>query len=728
MDFKPSPRLKRHRPIRVASWFIIQFLFVACAATSKPSTNHLANQTSPYLKEHAGDPVDWYPWGTKAFDRAKRENKPIFLSIGYSACHWCHVMQREDFEDAKVAELLNMFFVSVLVDREERPDIDRQYMAVCEMLTGSGGWPLVIVMTPDRQPFFASTYIPRESAGGRMGMLELLPKIARDWKSSPGDLQKNGEKLSRLMAAALVRDAPGDLPGIPTLTAGFRQLASNFDARYGGFGGAPKFPPSLQIFFLLRCWKRTGDARALAMVEKTLDSMRAGGIFDQLGFGFHRYTTDAAWRVPHFEKMLYDQALISMALTEAYQATHKPRFAKTAHEIFDYVHRQLTSPEGAFYDAEDADSNGREGAYYVWTEKQIRGAVGTADAALAIKTYGVRETGNFPGGEKGENILERPASSEMLAQEFSLSPGELDQRLEAVRAKLFAARSMRTAPRKDTKILTAWNGLMIAALAKAAQADGDLNSSQAAERAADFILANMRTGDGRLLHSFADGRAAGPANLEDYAFLTWGLIELYEADFKLAYLEAALNLNRQTLQHFGDEKKGGFFFTADDDRNNLAREKSLDDTDLPSGNSVAALNLARLGEMTGDAALREKANATLRAFAGLVQKSPADYAQSLAAVDFVAGPAYEVVIAGDSHAADTRAMLQAAVARFVPNKVVLLRPTEGEATGIVRVADYTRYQSGLDGKATAYVCIRTVCKLPTHDTDKMLQLMGAASP
>ena len=695
------------------------------AAAAVAGQNHLAHQKSPYLLEHAHDPVDWYPWGPEAFERAARQNKLIFLSIGYSACHWCHVMQKEDFEDPSVAALLNRFFVSILVDREERPDIDSEYMAVCEMLTGSGGWPLVIVMTPGRQPFFASTYLPRTSSGGRPGMLELLPKLEQNWKSDPDKVVKSGERLSHLLAQALVRDAPGSVHGEATLKAAYGQLASEFDSRHGGFGPAPKFPPDLGLLFLLRYWKRTGDDHALEMVERTLDAMRQGGIFDQVGFGFHRYSTDAAWHVPHFEKMLYDQALMALAYVETYQATRKERFRSTAQEIFTYVRNELTSPEGAFYDSQDADSAGGEGKFYMWTEAQIRQALSPAEAELTLKVFDVTAKGNFRAAGKGENLLYFRAPPGRIAAELKMTQQQLREQLELARKGLYAARRKRPQPRRDTKILASWNGLMIAALARASQAFGNAEYAEEAGRAADFILKNLRANNGRLLHSYTGGVAAVPANLDDYAFLIWGLTELYEADFQSRYLQAALELDSQMLRHFWDDKNGGFFFTADDDASRLVRQKNMDDSDLPSGNSVAALDLLRLASMTGSAELEKKGTATVNAFAGLVRNSPADYAAGLEAVDFSLGPSYEVVIAGDSRAAATRAMLRVATAPFLPDKVVLLRPTEVASPAIARLAGYTKYQLALGGKPTAYVCREYQCKLPTTDPAKMLQLLGA---
>lgn len=696
-------------------------------ATEK-GASHLSSQKSPYLQEHAHDLVDWHPWGPEAFQLAQETNKLIFLSIGYSSCHWCHVMQREDFENPKVAQLMNQSFISILVDREELPEVDNQYLAVCEMLTGSGGWPLNIIMTPDRKPFFASTYIPSESEPGRVGMLQLIPGIEKKWKGNPGEISKGGAKVARLLEQTLDRNTPGQAIGESALKAAYTQFVSNFDGRNGGFDGAPKFPPALDIFFLLRYWKKTGNANALDMVEKTLDTMRAGGIFDQVGFGFHRYATDAAWRTPHFEKMLYDQALLAMAYTEAYQATRRRRYAATARQILTYVLRDLTSPEGAFYDAEDADSAGVEGAYYLWTEKEIREALDPDEAGLVLKVFDIKKRGNFPDGKSGENVLCLREPLDQLAAQMKMPPDELQERIEAASAKLFAVRQKRVHPRKDEKILTAWNGLMIAAFAKAAQAFGDLQYAQAAEHAADFLLKNAQTPDGRLFHVYEGGSAEVSGNLNDYSFLTWGLIELYEADFHVQYLQAAVNLNTQLIAHFWDAKNGGFFFTADDVQNHLVREKNIDDVEMPSGNSVAALNMLRLADMTGNTALGVKAMQVERAFSGAILKAPSEYPESLVAADYALGPSYEVVVAGNSGAPGVKTMLRAATAPFLPDKVVLLRPAEDPSPRIVHLADYTRYESVINGKPTAYVCLKYNCKLPTNDTGKMLQLLGIRSP
>ncbi len=679
-------------------------------------TNRLAGEKSPYLLQHAHNPVDWYPWGAEAFARAKKENKPIFLSIGYSTCHWCHVMEHESFEDPEVARLMNDSFVAIKVDREERPDIDNVYMTVSQMLSGSGGWPLTILMTPDKKPFYAGTYIPREGRFGQPGMLELLPQVAKAWSTQHDKIADSANKITSALQQASSGSAGGDL-GASTLSAAYRQLESTFDAQNGGFGTSPKFPTPHQLLFLLRYWKRSGDAHALAMVEKTLRAMRQGGIYDQVGFGFHRYSTDARWLVPHFEKMLYDQALLAMAYTEAFQATGKAEYRQTAREILTYVLRDMTSPEGGFYSAEDADSQGQEGKFYLWTQSEIRQVLG-AGAGPFIKAYGVEDGGNFAdeaSGQQGNsNILHRTAAPSPAA-----APS-----LEAARQKLFAAREKRVHPRKDDKILTDWNGLMIAALAKAGRAFGEPRYTQAAQRAADFILQKARKND-RLLHRYREGEAAITAHLDDYAFLCWGLLELYEADFDARRLQSALDLNRSMLAHFWDGQKGGLYLTADDSEELLTRSKEVYDGAVPSGNSVAMWNLLRLSRMTGQADLEARAARLERAFSAGVAQQPAAHTQFLVALDFAIGPSYEVVIAGKPQAPDARAMLRALNTRFLPNKVVLLRPTGQAAPPITSLAAFTRYQTGLKNKATAYVCLKGACRLPTTDINQMLSLLNA---
>jgi len=690
--------------------------------------NRLQYEKSPYLLQHATNPVDWYPWGPEAFEKARKENRPIFLSIGYSTCHWCHVMKRESFEDPEVARLMNDTFISIKVDREERPDIDSIYMMVSQMMTGRGGWPLTIIMTPNKKPFFAGTYIPKETRFGRTGMLELIPRIKELWATQRDEITNVAAKVT-----GALRDASEYAPGEdldPTLERiAFQELSSHFDEEYGGFGSAPKFPTAHTLLFLLRYWKRTGDPRSLEMVEKTLGAMRQGGIYDQVGFGFHRYSTDSVWLVPHFEKMLYDQAMLTMAYTETYQATGKEEYAVTAREIIHYVLRDMTDPQGGFYTAEDAESEGEEGKFYIWTEDEIRQALDKDDADLATKLFDVETEGNFEDEMTGKNtesnILYLRDSFEELASQLGIPDKELRGKVQAIRSRLLAVREKRHRPHRDDKILTDWNGLMIAALAKAARVMDDPSYTTAACRGADFILTNLRDPEGRLLHRYRDGEAALSAHLDDYIFLIWGVLELYETTFEAHYLRVALDLNQRVIEYFWDEENGGFYLTADDSETLLVRPKEVHDSAVPSGNSVAMLNLLRLSGITADPDLKEKAAQIGRTFSRRVKSAPAAYTQLMVALDFAIGPSCELVIAGDSKTDDTKAMLRALRQQFVPNKVVVLRPTEQDSPDIEKIIGFLNNYPSIDGKATAYVCFDYVCRLPTTDVETMVRLLTA---
>ena len=678
--------------------------------------NRLIHEKSPYLLQHAYNPVDWYPWGAEAFKKAQRDNKPIFLSIGYSTCHWCHVMERESFEDPDVAKGMNETFVSIKVDREERPDIDDIYMTICQMMTGSGGWPLTIFMTPDKKPFFAATYIPKESRFGRLGMLELIARIQELWASQNDKVKNSADEV----AAALLQlstASPGEELGENALQLAHEQLVRSFDEEHGGFGKAPKFPIPHHLTFLLRYGRRFRDDVAVKMIEKTLETMRCGGIYDHIGFGFHRYSTDSHWLLPHFEKMLYDQALLAMAYTEAYQATGKPVYARTAREIFTYVLRDMTAPEGGFYAAEDADSEGEEGKFYLWTAQEIREILHEEEAELILKIFNIDTAGNFH-----DEATRASAGKNIFHLKNSLAE-ELLTRWEASRRELFSVRERRTHPHKDDKILTDWNGLMIAALSKAAQAFDEPPYVGAATRAADFILTAMLDSQGRLLHRYREGEAVVPAFLDDYAFFIWGLIELYEATCEVRFLKTAVKFNESLLHHFWDEKHGGFFFTADDAEEILLRRKESYDGAVPSGNSVAMLNLLRLGRMTAQPELEERAAQIAHAFSHNVSKLPSVHTHMLSALDFALGPSYEVVLVGDPKAEDTQEMLRALRRVFIPNKVVLLRSCKEKLPEIARLAKFTRDLTSKDGQATVYVCQNYQCKLPTTDTREMLELL-----
>jgi uncharacterized protein YyaL (SSP411 family) len=688
--------------------------------------NRLIHEKSPYLLQHAHNPVDWYPWCEEAFEKARTESKPIFLSVGYSTCHWCHVMAHESFDDADVAILLNEVFVCIKVDREERPDIDKVYMDACQMMTGSGGWPLTIVMTPDRQPFFAATYIPRESRFGRVGMLDLIPKIQEVWKERRDDIVKSAGKIVASMQQK-VSEVTGTALSKDILDEAYKELKGLYDEKNGGFGSAPKFPMPHQLLFLLRYWKWSGEKKALEIVVKTLRAMCCGGIYDHIGYGFHRYSTDEKWLVPHFEKMLYDQAMLAMAYTEAYQATGNETFKRTACEIFNYIMRDMESLTGGFYSAEDADSEGEEGKYYLWRHDEIERILEPSEAELAIRVFQVKKAGNFvdplAGGKTGHNILHLEKPTAELASVLGISEESLRQRMAAVRMKLFSTRERRTRPHKDDKILTDWNGLMIAALAKGAQAFADQVYLKAAQTAVNFIVKNMREVDGRLFHRYREGEAAITANIDDYAFLIWGLLECYEASYDVTFLKTALRLQEDLARHFWDKDNGGYYFTPDDGENLILRQKEVYDGAVPSGNSVAMLNLIRLSRLTGNHELEAQASAISRVFAGSIRRSPAGHAQFMIAMGFLTHPAYEIVIAGRPGAEDTEEMLREIGRHYLPNTVVLLRPPEELSSDIVSIAPFTKDLKPIGDTATAYVCTNFTCHSPTTDSDEMLRLL-----
>jgi uncharacterized protein YyaL (SSP411 family) len=697
--------------------------------STEPS-NRLSREKSPYLLQHARNPVDWFPWCEEAFDKSKKENKPVFLSIGYSTCHWCHVMEKESFEDLEVAQLMNEAFVSIKVDREERPDLDHVYMTVCQMMTGSGGWPLTIVMTPDKRPFFAATYIPKGSRFGRSGMMELVPRIRDIWRTRQREVIESAENITAALQG-IDSEAPGEDLDRSVLDLAYTDLAKRFDATYGGFSGAPKFPTPHNFFFMLRYWKRTGDSKALMMVEKTLQEMRHGGIYDQLGFGFHRYSTDREWLVPHFEKMLYDEAMLAMAYVDTFQATAKEIYASTAKEIFAYVLRDMRSPEGAFYSAEDADSEGVEGKFYVWNEEEIRQHLDQDEADLVIRVFNVQKNGNYreeaTGKNHGANILYLGKSISDMAADLKIPVAELQKKLDSGRSKLFQVRERRIHPHKDDKILTDWNGLIIAALARGAQVFEDKTYEDAARGAAEFVMKAMRDPNCRLFHRYREGEAGIAANLDDYAFFIWGLIELYESTFDAQYLKWALDLNADMVEHFWDRRGGGLFFTPDDGEKLIARKKEVYDGALPSGNAISMYNLLRLARFTGQADLDHKASQISKAFSHQIRQFPSGYTQFLSSVDFAFGPSYEVVVVGPSKGDNTWGMLRALRTRYIPNRVLIFKPSDGQTDALVDIAPFTRDHVPVDGKATAYVCRNTACSLPTADAQDMLKILDAGS-
>ncbi len=686
--------------------------------------NRLAKEQSPYLLQHAYNPVDWYPWNDEAFIKAAKEAKPIFLSIGYSTCHWCHVMEKESFEDEEVARLMNDAFISIKVDREERPDIDGIYMTICQMMTGSGGWPLTIIMTPDKKPFFAGTYFPKESRLGRIGLLELIPQIQKLWKLKREEMISSADEINTILKKPFSAKNEIEIDE-KIFDKALDELNRKFDQQFGGFGSAPKFPTPHNFIFLLRYWKRRKTPAALNMVEKSLQEMRNGGIFDQIGFGFHRYSTDRQWLVPHFEKMLYDQALLASAYMETFQATKNVFYKETAEEIFTYVIRDLSAPEGAFYSAEDADSEGEEGRYYLWELEEIKSVL-NGDSDLIVKIFGIEEEGNWidqmHGGKNGTNILHLKKDLKETALELNLSEKELEQKVETARGKLFEQREKRIHPFKDDKILTDWNGLMISSLARASRIFGEIEYLVAAERAMNFILGKMKSENGKLLHRFRRGEAGAPAHIDDYSFIISALIDLYEASFKMEYLKIAFELNKVMIKHFWDEKDGGFFFTSDDNEPLLIRQKEIYDGAVPSGNSVAVFNLLKLSRISGDIELTNKALNIIKVFSNLINSSPSSFTQSLAALDFAFGPSYEIVICGEEDSAGTNEMLKVINEHFLPNKILILNSSKD--TEIKRIAPFLKNQKQVQNKTTVYVCRNYECKLPVTKKEDLEKLLG----
>lgn len=715
----------------IISFLAVNYTNWAHASGSKKMkhSNRLKDEQSPYLLQHADNPVDWYPWGEEAFEKARKENKPILLSIGYSTCHWCHVMEHESFEDEDVAKLMNETFVSIKVDREERPDIDNIYMTVCQMMSKGGcGWPLNIIMTPDKKPFFAATYIPKESRYGRLGMIEFVPKVKEAWEKDNENILKSADTITEAVKKAT--DVSQNTQAIDlstkTLDTAYNQLLRNFDEQNGGFGRSPKFPTPHNHLFLLRYWKRTNDQQALDMVEKTLQQMRLGGVYDHIGFGFHRYSTDPNWLLPHFEKMLYDQAMLVLAYTEVFQATGKKEYETTAREILTYVLRDMTSTEGGFYSAEDADSEGEEGKFYVWTEEELKETLGDKDAELIITTFNTSKSGNFTeeagGHQTGANILHLKKSFSEIAPSFDISEKEFTEKIEKARATLFKEREKRIHPYKDDKILTDWNGLMIAALSMAGRVFNDTKYTDAAGKAANFLLSEMKDKNGNLLHRYRQGEAGIGANVDDHAFFIWGLLELYESTFDINYLKAALSLQERLDKGFWDDKNGGYYFTSNDAEKLISRQKEIYDGAIPSGNSVAGLNLLKLARITGNIEYEKKASQLGKAFSETIESGPMAYTLFMIGLDFGLGPSYEVVIVGDPEAQDTKAMIDAVRKNYNPSKVVLTKGTDSDE--IIEIAGFTKSQSSIDGKATAYVCLNQICNLPTTNMNKMLELLS----
>jgi uncharacterized protein YyaL (SSP411 family) len=670
-----------------------------------PEFNRLIFATSPYLLQHATNPVDWYPWGEEAFSKAAAEDKPVFVSIGYATCHWCHVMEHEAFEDDEVAVAFNRSFVCIKVDREERPDIDEQYMIAAQMMTGSGGWPLNIFMTPEKKPFFAATYMPRTPRMGMPGVIEILERVSEFWRTQRQKLEESCDSIVEALAGHF-QPHPGRFPDEEVMQIAFRQLSEMYDSLCGGFGNAPKFPMAIYLSFLLRYRHRTGSAEALAMTDHTLTMMRRGGVYDQLGYGFHRYSVDRQWLVPHFEKMLYDQALLALVYLEAFQTTALQFHRRVAEEIFDYVLREMTSAQGGFFSGQDADTEGEEGTCYLWTPDGIESVIGHEDAKLFCRLFGVTEKGNF----EGQNILNLPVAPEDFAVAEGVLPELLMADLERWRQALLAARERRIRPFRDEKIITAWNGLMIASLARGYAVSGEKRYLDAARRAAAFIDTQLTTPEGRLLRSSHQGNADVPAFLEDYSFYVWGLIELHQATLEQEFLDRALFLSEEMLRLFDGAGGEGLHETGHDAEQLPVRQQSIHDGVLPSGNSVASFDLFRLGRITGDDRFLRVGKVIVKSFMGDVARQPVSSLHLLAAADYHSGPEMTITLAGERD--ELGELLHTIHGRFLPD-LALRHGKEGEGFPSV------------GGLPTAYVCAMGACRPPVTGAAELGALLDS---
>lgn len=675
--------------------------------TEHKYTNKLINEKSPYLLQHAHNPVDWYPWGPEAFSRAVAEDKPIFLSCGYSTCHWCHVMELESFENPEVAQVLNKHFISIKVDREERPDIDHIYMTVCQALTGSGGWPLTIFMTPDKKPFFAGTYFPKQDRGQLSGLMTLLDRVHHAWTHNRDALLKSGNQVVNILNQS--EESSEDEISEEVIHEAFSQFKYDFDSVYGGFSGAPKFPTPHNLYFLQRYWYKTKDEAALEMVEKTLDSMYRGGIYDHIGFGFSRYSTDRKWLVPHFEKMLYDNALLAIAYLEAFQATKKQQYADVAHQIFTYVLRDMTSPEGGFYSAEDADSEGVEGKFYLWSVDEVKQILGDKDAEKFCQYYDISEKGNFE-DLNIPNLIKATV------------PEEEKQFVEACRQKLFDVREKRVHPYKDDKILTAWNGLMISAMAMGGRILNEQKYISAAENAVEFIMTRLVRNDGRLMARYRDGESAFPAYIDDYAFFIWGLIELYETTYKPDYLMHALRFNNYMLQFFSDEENGGLFLYGSDSEQLITRPKEVYDGATPSGNSVATLNFLRLARLTGQSELEDLAHQQFKTFGGSMERMPKGYTFMVTAFLHASSKSREIIVVSGTDQKTAYDMLSIVKENFMPFTISALYSDEYQ--DIKRVIPFIENYKSVNNKATAYVCENYACSYPVNNATEFKDMLS----
>ncbi|MFA3783799.1 thioredoxin domain-containing protein [Melioribacteraceae bacterium 4301-Me] len=675
--------------------------------------NKLINEKSPYLLQHAYNPVNWFPWSSEAFEIAEKENKPIFLSIGYSTCHWCHVMEKESFEDEEIADILNKNFISVKVDREERPDIDNIYMTVCQMITGSGGWPLSIFMTSDKKPFFAGTYFPKEDKYGRIGFKNLLVNIIKAWQEKKEEIELSANEITSYLKQSFEQNTFGLLDE-KVFHQAFQYFEKKFDNEYGGFGSAPKFPSPHNLMFLLRYYYKYKNEAALVMVEKTLTQMRLGGIFDQIGYGFHRYSTDRKWLIPHFEKMLYDQALLIHAYAEIFQLTKNNFYKKVVDEIVDYVARDMSSIDGGFFSAEDADSEGVEGKFYLWTKNEIIETLGKEQGEFFSRLLNVELDGNFcdeiSKQNNGKNILHLKNVDEFLANEIPINE---------LRKKLFEQRNQRIKPHKDDKILTDWNGLMISALAKASRVFNRNEYMSYALKSADFVIDNLMDNNGNLYHRYRQGEKSIAGNLDDYAFFIWGLLEIFASSFEPSYVKTAIKLIDLTIEKFWDSENGGFFFT---ELNNdiLVRTKEIYDGAIPSGNAVMMQNLIKVSRIAGENKYEEIAQKALNSFAALINNSPHAFTQSLIALKLLISTSYEIVIVNESGNNESYKKL---FETFLPN-IIIIELNRTNKQELANSFEFFKNFKSTNDKPTFYLCENYQCQQPTNDIEIIYHKLG----
>ena len=669
--------------------------------------NRLVNESSPYLLQHKNNPVDWYPWSEEAFLKAKELDLPIFLSIGYSTCHWCHVMEKESFEDKEVAKLMNENFISIKVDREERPEIDHLYMSVCQAMTGRGGWPLTIIMSPDKEPFFAGTYFPKNGRFGRPGMMQIIPSIGNAWKTKRKDLLESANRIEKYLIESNNKNI-GEKLNKTILNDAYSAFVQNFDKDYGGFSNQPKFPSPQNIIFLLRFYHMTKNETALLMAEKTLEKMRIGGIFDQIGYGFHRYSTDREWLVPHFEKMLYDQAMLAIAYTEAFQVTNKKIYKQIAMEILTYVERDLTDTRGGFFSAEDADSEGEEGIFYLWTTKELKQLLDDSEYSFVKKVFNVKKDGNYKDEStklfNGKNILHISSINALN-----------DPMIAQIQKKLFLNRKKRIHPLKDDKILTDWNGLMIAAFAKAGDVFSNEKYLEISIKSADFISKNLKNDKNRLLKRYRNGKSGIDAHIDDYAFFIWGMLELYESTFNIKYLKEAINLTSVIEEDFSDDNDAAFFLGGNKSEKMIVRTITGYDGAIPSGNSIMAMNLLRLSKITGNTQWADRAEKLFQTFSNEIKRSPTAFSSMLTAYMFEIDSPKEIVIVGSLKNKETNQLIKRIKTKYNPSKVMLFKNTDDSLKKLSLIAPWTSTQYMINEKTTFYVCKDFACKIPTTD-------------